>query len=102
MVAKQSSQSVLDGLYAQDDEEYVALASFHPVLPENSTESARCVKLVVDCSVSMSGDSIDQAKDALYEILLSLRANDYFNLITIGSDYNLRSPHVRINTIDKL
>ena len=63
MVAKQSSQSVLDGLYAQDDEEYVALASFHPVLPENSTESARCVKLVVDCSVSMSGDSIDQAKE---------------------------------------
>ncbi len=92
ITVKKSSQSVLDGLYAQDGEEYVALASFHPVLPEGSTESARCVKLVVDCSGSMSGDSIDQAKEALHEILSSLRANDYFNLITFGSDYNLLFP----------
>ena len=92
MVAKKASQSVLDGLYAQDGEEYVALASFHPVLPEDSTESARCVKLVVDCSGSMSGDSIEQAKEALHEILSSLRANDYFNLITFGSNYNLFFP----------
>ena len=92
LVVKQSSQSVLDGLYAQDNEEHVALASFHPVLPEGSTESARCVKLVVDCSGSMSGDSIDQAKDALHEILPLLRANDFFNLITFGSDYNLLFP----------
>ncbi len=94
MVAKKASQSVLDGLYAQDGEEYVALASFHPVLPEDSTESARCVKLVVDCSGSMSGDSIDQAKEALHEILSSLRANDYFNLITFGSNYNLFFPEL--------
>lgn len=104
MVAKKSSQSVLDGLYAQDGEEYVALASFHPVLPEDSTESARCVKLVVDCSGSMSGDSIDQAKEALHEILSSLRANDYFNLITFGSNYNLFFPELvpaKANNIKK-
>ena len=92
LVVKKSSQSVLDGLYAQDNEQYVALASFHPILPGGSTESARCVKLVIDCSGSMSGDSIDQAKEALHEILPLLRANDYFNLITFGSDYNLLFP----------
>ncbi len=92
LVIKQSSQSVLDGLYAQDNEEYVALASFHPVLPEIFTESARCVKLVIDCSGSMSGDSINQAKDALHKILSLFRANDYFNLITFGSNYNLLFP----------
>ncbi len=89
LVMKEPAESALEGLWAPDDKEHVALASFHPQFPENVPESPRCVKLVVDCSGSMGGDSIAQAKVALREIISLLKPNDYFNLITFGTTFNL-------------
>jgi Ca-activated chloride channel family protein len=89
LVMKEPAESAVEGLWASDDKEYVALASFHPQFPEDIPESPRCVKLVVDCSGSMGGDSIAQARLALREIISSLKPNDYFNLITFGSTFNL-------------
>ena len=74
-----------------DNGSYVALASFHPdfLFRADQPQTPRYVKLVVDCSGSMSGDSIAQAKAALHEILALLQPNDYFNLITFGSRHKL-------------
>jgi len=89
LVLKEPAESIVEGLCAPDDEEHVVLASFHPVFPEDVPESPRCVKLVVDCSGSMGGDSIAQAKAALREIVSLLKPSDFFNLITFGSTFNL-------------
>ena len=68
--------------------EYVSLVSFHPTVGQGMSNTQRCVILVVDCSGSMAGDSIAQAKEALQEILNLLTPNDYFNLIRFGSNPN--------------
>lgn len=66
---------------------FVALASFVPRLPEPDEIPPRSVKLVVDCSCSMSGDSIAQARRAISDILSQLRKEDFFNLIVFGSTW---------------
>lgn len=71
---------------------YVACASFHPAFPEDLPESPRRLNLVVDCSGSMGGDSIAQAKAALHEILSLLKPSDRFNLIVFGSSHQLLFP----------
>ncbi len=78
-----------EGLWAKDYEGVVALASFHPELPQPETIQPRCIKLVVDCSGSMAGDSIAQARLALREILDLLRPEDWFNLTLFGSNHRL-------------
>jgi len=89
LVVREPDDFVGEGLYAQDKNGVVALASFHPQLPEASKSQPRCIKLVVDCSGSMSGDSIYQARDALNEILELLNPDDWFNITLFGSDHRL-------------
>jgi len=69
------------------EDRYVALASFYPRFPSAPESTPRCITIVVDCSGSMSGDSIDQAGKALYEILELLRPEDMFNVVRFGSSY---------------
>lgn len=64
---------------------FVALASFAPRLPAPETIQPRSVKIVVDCSGSMNGDSIAQARQAISDILGQLRPEDFFNLVAFGS-----------------
>jgi len=52
-------------------------------------EFPRSIKIVVDCSGSMGGDSIAQARNALAEITTLLRPQDYFNIIKFGNDYKM-------------
>ncbi|MCK5228973.1 MAG: VWA domain-containing protein, partial [Desulfobulbaceae bacterium] len=66
---------------------FVALASFAPRLPAPAEIPPRSVKLVVDCSGSMGGDSIAQARQAISDILGQLRQEDFFNLVAFGSTY---------------
>jgi len=66
---------------------FVALASFVPRLPVPDTLPPRSVKIVVDCSGSMAGDSINQARQALNDILNQLRPEDFFNIITFGTSH---------------
>ena len=75
-------------LLARDGEEWVALASFRPELNGRTEPAAhRNVKIVVDCSGSMSGDSIAQVRVAGERILDSLRPGDLFDIVAFGSQH---------------
>jgi len=61
----------------------IALASFCPQLPGGDIPSA-CIKILVDCSGSMAGDSITHATNGLQRVLENLRESDTFNIIRFG------------------
>ncbi len=74
----------------RDDGDWVALASFRPEIPDLDESGAhRCVKIVVDCSGSMSGDSIEQVRVAGERILDSLRPGDRFDIVAFGSRHRV-------------
>jgi Ca-activated chloride channel family protein len=84
----------LDGLpslsaavLAADGDAYVAMASFCP-MPGSSADASlpRALKILVDCSGSMKGDSMTVAKRALYEILSRLHAHDCFSFSRFGNE----------------
>lgn len=66
------------------------LASFCPRIPAQGPAST-AVKILVDCSGSMAGDSIDAAKRALQAIVQQLGAGDRFSLSRFGSKVEHRS-----------
>lgn len=75
------------GILARDFVEpdaVVALASFCPRVRSSGTLPV-AVKLLVDCSGSMAGDSIDAARRALQAIVLQLRDGDRFSLSKFGN-----------------
>lgn len=72
------------GQFTPDGEQHVALVSFSPKIPINQIGNA-CIKVVVDCSGSMAGDSIAQAKIGLLRILDNLRETDTFNIVRFGN-----------------
>lgn len=79
------------GQFAPDGEQHVALVSFSPKIPINQFSNA-CIKVVVDCSGSMAGDSIAQAKIGLLRILDNLRETDTFNIVRFGNTANAYFP----------
>jgi Ca-activated chloride channel family protein len=81
------ASSRLTALAQADFDGYVALASFKPELGHTQDPSPRSIKLVIDCSGSMGGDSIAQARIALMRILDTLRSQDYFNIVAFGSHH---------------
>ena len=73
-------------LLARDGGDWVVLASFRPELTGLSEPAAhRNLKIVVDCSGSMNGDSIAQVRIAGERILDSLRPGDLFDIVAFGS-----------------
>ncbi|MDX9896230.1 MAG: VIT domain-containing protein [Desulfofustis sp.] len=70
---------------ADQDSGFVALASFIPRLDTAIPADPRSIKIVVDCSGSMAGDSIAQARQVLNDILKQLRPQDFFNIVVFGS-----------------
>ena len=79
-------------LVGPDVDGYVMQASFQPRFPQVDHPSPRCFTIVVDCSGSMGGDSIAQARIALNEILNLLRPHDLFNVTCFGSHYSMLFP----------
>ncbi len=78
--------SASQALIARDGDGWVALASFRPELRCASAETeGRNVKIVVDCSASMGGDSIAQVRIAGERILESLGPNDRFDIVAFSS-----------------
>jgi Ca-activated chloride channel homolog len=75
-------------LCAPDQDGWVALASFKPEVPSTEFSEPRCVKIVVDCSGSMAGDSIAQTRVAIDRILDDLREGDFFEIICFGSGHH--------------
>ena len=67
----------------------VALASFRPGL--GAEAPATGVKILVDCSGSMAGDSIDAAKRALQAVTRQFQTGDRFALSRFGSSVEHRS-----------
>lgn len=72
-------------LHGEDGQGAAAVACFQPFFP--GLQEARALKLaiVVDCSGSMQGDSIQQAKEALQSILGRLQSRDEITVIAFGS-----------------
>ncbi len=68
---------------ARDGEGWVVHASFCPHF--EGEVAARNLKIVVDCSGSMGGDSIRQARIGVLRILDLLRPEDRFNIMAFGS-----------------
>ncbi|MCL4790823.1 MAG: VWA domain-containing protein [Gammaproteobacteria bacterium] len=71
---------------ARNGDGYVSLVSLDPQLREQ-TSRALCLKLVVDCSGSMAGDSIAQARHALLAVLGRLTPADALSLTRFGSNF---------------
>jgi Ca-activated chloride channel family protein len=69
------------------DGQLYAVVSFWPVYdaPRDPAE----IVFVVDCSGSMQGDSIEQARKTLRLCLRSLETGDHFNVIQFGSSFEL-------------
>lgn len=65
----------------------LALLSFCPETGRPPSSEGRFVKILVDCSGSMSGDSIGQARSALRRILDTLRPQDRFAIVAFGSTW---------------
>lgn len=81
----QSAQSSC--VLTPDRERHVALASLRiPPLALNE-EKPLAIKVVIDCSGSMGGTSIAQARKAALELLNLLRPGDSFNVTLFGSKY---------------
>ena len=77
-------------LLARDDGDWVVLASFRPEIPDLSESAAhRSLKIVVDCSGSMGGDSIAQVRVAGERILDSLRPSDLFDIVAFGTGHRV-------------
>ena len=61
------------------------LASFCPPSVVNQKETGAEIKILVDCSGSMEGDSIESAKRALHHVLSHLYDDDQFSYSLFGS-----------------
>ena len=70
---------------ARDGDGYVTLASFCADVPRDQSEAPLQLKVLVDCSGSMSGDSMEAAKRALHRIFAGLTPADKFTLSRFGS-----------------
>lgn len=87
-------------LASHENKEMSALFRFYPHFEEISTgnDVKSEVIFVLDCSGSMSGSSIAEAKMALELSLRSLEEGDRFNIIRFESSYELFSSESEIYT----
>ncbi|THB62729.1 MAG: VWA domain-containing protein, partial [Desulfovibrio sp.] len=78
-----------------DGQGSVAMAAFLPRLAGDLDPDPLNLKIVVDCSGSMGGDSMAQAREALLSILDALRPGDYFSITAFGSTHKCLFPEQR-------
>lgn len=89
---------LLQGLQGQsfasvspDGEGIAVLASFCPTLPEQTQEPV-LLKVLVDCSGSMGGDSIAAARRALHDVMKELSDQDWISYSRFGSEVSHELP----------
>lgn len=70
-----------------DRQGVVALASLRIPQVQHAQDQALALKVLIDCSGSMAGTSITQARKAALEILNQLRPQDSFNVTLFGSQH---------------
>lgn len=71
----------------QDGDQWVAMATFCPTMPDSDTRLPVSLRLAIDCSGSMAGDSITQARQAAIKVIESLRPGDEFDVTLFGSQH---------------
>ncbi len=69
----------------QDNNGYAVIASFCPKLQEEKP-SPLALKILVDCSGSMQGESMEQAQEALNDLLLQLQPEDMVSYSKFGTE----------------
>lgn len=69
----------------RDGRGYVSAVAMTPDFGEDIRSVPRDLDIIIDCSGSMSGQSMEQARAALSQILTRLGGNDCFNIIRFGS-----------------
>ena len=89
-VAQAARSFVLCG---QDGEGIAAMASFQPFFPGLQQPHPLNLAIVVDCSGSMSGESMVQAKQALEGILESMQPHDCVTMVAFGSTTKVFANH---------
>lgn len=82
---KQAEMPEPMALIGNDYVGYVAMTAFFMKTSASVVRQPRNLSLVIDCSGSMSGDSINLARRGLIEVLVLLEPKDKFNLIAFGS-----------------
>ena len=90
----ESSTAQSSCVYMPDGDEHVAIASLRIPPVAANDKKPLAVKLLIDCSGSMGGISIVQARKAALEILNALRPTDSFNVTLFGSDFKHLFPHM--------
>lgn len=70
---------------SEDDGAYAVVASFCPKLADTQPEPL-ALKVLIDCSGSMEGDSIEQAQEAMHELILRLTEKDMVSYSKFGSN----------------
>ncbi len=78
----------------QRPQEVALLASFSPQIPAD-TAAQTMLKILVDCSGSMAGDSMHAAKSALHGMLAELQKGDQFSLSRFGDSVTHASRALR-------
>lgn len=89
--AAQAARSFV--LCGQDGEGIAAMASFQPFFPGLQQPHPLNLAIVVDCSGSMSGESMAQAKQALEGILESMQPHDCVTMVAFGSTTKVFANH---------
>ncbi len=72
-------------LVTPHDKRHMGMVSFTPEFTGNENRALN-LKVLVDCSGSMGGERIEQAKAALTELMLHLNADDRLSLTVFGSE----------------
>jgi Ca-activated chloride channel homolog len=78
-------------LCGEDGPGMTAIASLQPFFPGLQQPRPLTLAIVIDCSGSMKGDSMTQAKQALHGILEHLTPQDRVSLIAFGNHTSLMS-----------
>ncbi len=73
-------------VHTPDGDEHIAVTSIRIPPVDANTDKPLTVKLLIDCSGSMAGTSITQARKAALEILNALSPTDSFNVTLFGTD----------------
>lgn len=72
------------------------MMELYPKLQEDKEPKGRDVIFLIDCSGSMMGDSIEQARRALDLCVRTLREGDLFQIVRFGSKYEFLSEELLI------
>ena len=87
LTARSDEASTSSLMVSNDGEEQVAFASLRIPPVQREEDAPLCLKVVIDCSGSMSGSSIAQARKGALAILEKLRRHDYMNITFYGSGH---------------